>query len=474
MLSLAEAESILARHGQSQVLKFWDELAEEGREKLLSQVGDLDWERLEDLVSKYVLGGFEQSPPEGLKPAPYFPLIPVEADQKLLYSRAEQRGKELLQAGKVAAFTVAGGQGTRLGYDAPKGTYPIAPVTGKTLFELFAGLIVRTQEKYGTRIDWVIMTSPMNHAATEAFFAENAYFGLAPDNIVFFPQGTMPAFAKDGKLILAAKDSLALSPNGHGGSLQMLRDSGALARMAERGVEHISYWQVDNPLVQPFDPLFLGLHDLTESDMSCRSLTKTGPFEKLGNFCLHDGRTVVIEYSDMPDDLATEKDDAGQLAFRAGSPAIHILRRGFIDELTRGGSPGLPYHRAEKKVPYLSEDGRCVIKPDSPNAVKLEMFIFDALPLAENVLIFEARREDAFAPVKNPVGVDSVESCRELMVARAARWLSGGGVAVPYSADGRPDCIVELSTRSFSDAEDVSEAAARLRPPHQGETVYYE
>ncbi|MDT8391319.1 MAG: UDPGP type 1 family protein [Lentisphaeria bacterium] len=472
-LTLQAARELLSRHNQAHVLAFFDQLDEAGKQRLLSQLSAINWDRIDRWIDEYVTGCPDPGIPEGLQPAPYFPLIPETDKDRRVYDQARKRGVELLTAGKVAAFTVAGGQGTRLGYDAPKGTYPISPVKGKSLFQLFSESIFRAGEKYGHSILWVIMTSPMNDADTRAFFKHNRFFGLDPADIIFCPQGTMPAFDMGGKLILSARDSLALSPNGHGGSLLTLRDSGALSRMAEEGIEHITYFQVDNPLVQPFDPLFLGLHDQLDSDMSCRSLTKTGPFEKLGNFCVHDTHTVVIEYSDMPDDLATLRNERGGLAFRAGSPAIHVLKRSFVERLTADGSLALPFHRAEKKIPHLSLDGESVITPETANGIKLEMFIFDALPLARNVLILEADRAESFGPVKNPTGVDSVESCRDLLVRRDVRWLAAAGIQAPLTADGAPDCLVELSPASFLDPEDVAARADELTPPARGEEAYF-
>jgi UDP-N-acetylglucosamine/UDP-N-acetylgalactosamine diphosphorylase len=210
----------------------------------------------------------------------------------------------LLQAGKVAAFVVAGGQGTRLGHPGPKGCLEATPVTKKPLFQVFAEQILAAGRRAGTPVPWYVMTSPANDVATKAFFRQHDYFGLAEGDVFFLTQGTMPAIGLDGKLILSAPGSLALSPDGHGGSLKALRNSGALADMARRGVELISYFQVDNPLVRCVDPLMLGLHAVEGAEMSAKCLPKREPLEKLGNFCVVDGKVTVIEYSDLPDELA--------------------------------------------------------------------------------------------------------------------------------------------------------------------------
>ena len=372
-------------------------------------------------------------------------------------------------------FLTPSQQGTRLGFDGPKGTYPIAPVTGKTLFEYFASSILRAGEKFGKPLTWYVMTSLLNREATEAFFREHAFFGLAPEQVFFFTQGTMPAIGYDGKLLLAEKDSLSLSPDGHGGTLLALRKSGALDRMKREGVEYLSYFQVDNPLIPVVNPLFLGLHDLEHSEMSAIMLAKTGPFEKLGNFCVTQGHIEIIEYSDLPAELAESRNPDGSLRFIAGSPAIHVISREFIEHLTAGGSLKLPWHRADKKIPCLDEAGNPV-KPAEPNGVKLESFIFDAMPLAKRTMVLEGRREDLFAPTKNPTGVDSVESCRALLVDRDARRLEAAGVKVPRTPEGKVDALIELSPRRIFDQADVDAYVAEhnLREIARGAKLYLE
>ena len=440
--------------GQEQLLRFWNELSDAEREELAAQIEAIDFSVMANLIREYVLNKPKTEIPDDLGPAPYFPLVPRDAEQAALYKRAIERGVELLKAGKVSCLTVAGGQGTRLGFDGPKGTYPIGPVTGRPLFRYFAESIRRAGEKFGRPLTWYIMTSLLNREATEKFFLENNFFGLKPEQVFFFTQGTMPACGYDGKLLLATKSSLSLSPDGHGGTLLALRRSGALDRMAKERVDYLSYFQVDNPLVPVVSPLFLGLHDLENSEMSAIMLAKTGPFEKLGNFCVTKGRLEIIEYSDLPAELAESRNPDGSLRFIAGSPAIHMISRSFIEHLTAGGSLKLPWHRADKKVPYVDEQGNPV-KPESPNAVKLESFIFDAMPLAKRTMVLEGERRSIFAPTKNPTGVDSVESCREMLIDRDARRLEAAGVKIPRTADGKVDAKIELSPLAVFDDEDA-------------------
>ncbi|WP_176014207.1 UDPGP type 1 family protein [Victivallis sp. Marseille-Q1083] len=445
----------LAPYGQTQLLRFFNQLNAMEQAHLAAQIQALDLPELDRLIREYVLQRKPITIPEDLKPAEFFPLHPVDADQAAWYERARARGEALLKEGKVSALTVAGGQGTRLGFDGPKGTYPIAPLSHKTLFQYFAESLLRAGEKYGHPLTWYIMTSVINNQATQEFFEKHDYFGMEPKRVVFFIQGTMPAVGYDGKLLLGAKDSLSLSPDGHGGTLLALRKSGCLDRMKAERVEYLSYFQVDNPLVSVVNPLLLGLHALEDSEMSAIMLSKTGPFEKLGNFCTSHGRLWIIEYSDLPEALATSRNADGSLCFVAGSPAIHVLNRSFIERLTADGQLSLPWHRADKKVPFVNEAG-LLVKPEEPNAVKLESFIFDALPLAERTMILEADRREEFAPTKNQTGVDSVESCRQMLIARDARRLMAAGVKLPLTPEGDPAVQVEISPRAVLDDEDAA------------------
>ena len=403
----------------------------ESSAELSKQIEALDWNELKSALNECIFQKEEASLPAEYSPASYFPLAPESAEQKTLYDKAFKHGEVLIRNGRTAAFTVAGGQGTRLGYDGPKGTLPVSPIKKKPLFQLFAEQILGISKKYEVTIPWYIMCSPLNLEATITHFEKNNYYALGKENVKFFAQGVMPATDFEGNLLRASQDSLALSPNGHGGSLKALIDSGSVADMAKRGIEHVSYFQVDNPLVSTINPLFIGLHDLQQSDMSSRSLTKTGPFEKLGNFVSIGDRITIIEYSDLPEEKALEKEDDGRIKYRAGSPAIHILRRDFIEQFA-SGEIKLPYHRAEKKVSYI-DDNRNLIDPDEPNAVKFETFVFDALPLAKNPLILEADRLEEFSPVKNMTGVDSLESSQSDQIKRAKRWLSHANIKIPES-----------------------------------------
>ena len=461
----------LAAVDQDQVLRFYDDLDTAGRDRLRGQLLALDLGEIDELAERHVRHKTPLHIPQKIEPVQAYPRRP-RAGQERLYADAIDRGNALIRAGKVAAFLVAGGQGTRLGYDGPKGEFPVTPVKNKPLFQVFAEQLLAWSRQAGRAIPWYIMTSDANDAATRAFFEKNSHFGHDPKDIFIFQQGMMPAFDLHGHMLLAEKDSLALSPDGHGGSLRALRKSGALADMKKRGVEHLSYFQVDNPIVHTIDPLFLGLHDITGSEMSSKTIPKAGPLEKVGNFAVGDGVLQVIEYSDMPDALAHQKNADGTLTFNAGSIAIHALRVSFVERLTASGRLELPWHRAEKKVPYVDERGNA-IKPQSPNAVKLEQFVFDAIPLAKNAIVYETERAEEFSPVKNAEGVDSPATSRRDQVRRAARWLRSAGVEVPEK-DGEPDATLEISPLYAVTENHLKEKRLPLKRVEAGQVLYLE
>jgi UDP-N-acetylglucosamine/UDP-N-acetylgalactosamine diphosphorylase len=459
-MDLNASRQSLASIGQEQVLRFAERLDTAGRAKLAAQLESLDLKLIQQLANEYVRNKPALTLPTDIQPVNAYPRVP-DPGHRTLYADAKRRGEHLLREGQVAAFLVAGGQGTRLGYDGPKGEYPVTPVKSKPLFQVFAEQLLAHSRDSGKSISWYIMTSDANDAATRAFFKKNAYFGYPPGDIFFFQQGMMPAFAMDGRLLLGATDSLALSPDGHGGSLRALKRSGALDDMKRRGVEHLSYFQVDNPLVHTIDPLFLGLHDLTGSEMSSKTVPKADALEKVGNFVVADGAVQVIEYSDLPEKLARQTNDDGGLKFNSGSIAIHALRRSFIERLNEGGSLQLPWHRAEKKVPYVNDAGETV-KPDKPNAVKLEQFVFDAIPLAANAIVYTTDRAEEFSPVKNAEGTDSPATCRRDQIRRAARWLNEAGVEVPNRA-GEPDAVLEIDPLFAVSDEQLKSGGLKLK-----------
>ena len=437
--------------GQGHVFRFAEELSESALRNLLDQASEIDLHEVELLNKELVSGGAKPLNLEGLEPAPYI-AHPACGGDAALWQSAREAGEEALRAGRVAAFTVAGGQGTRLGFNGPKGTFPVTPIREATLFQVFAEKIRAASIKYRKPIPWLIMTSHVNHQATVAAFEEQAYFGLDRNLVIFFRQGRMPAVDAQGKILLEEKDRIAMSPDGHGGSLRALVRSGALAKLKKLRIDTISYFQVDNPLVHAIDPAFIGFHLQQQSEMSSKMIPKAYASEKVGHFCQQDGRMVVVEYSDMPNALQEETTRDGKLRFVAGSIAIHILSVGFVERLGDPGSPdSLPFHRADKKIPCIDESGKPV-QPHKPNGIKFEMFVFDALPFAKNPVVIETRREDEFSPVKNAEGLDSAKTCRDDQLRQFSRWALAAGVDLPVDVTGLPPFSFEVSPL-FADSE---------------------
>jgi UDP-N-acetylglucosamine/UDP-N-acetylgalactosamine diphosphorylase len=462
---MAKYEDILARFkkfGQAHVLAGWDNLFLDQQEELLEDCEKVDFRWVTERWQEYTVSSKRSQRMLPIRPAPVVRLPRTEED---LAKSAEAiaAGEAMLRDGRVAAFLVAGGQGTRLGFAGPKGSYPIGPLSGKTLFQWHAEQIAARSARYNAVIPWYIMTSSENDKDTRRFFEENQYFGLNRRDVFFFTQEMVPCLDLSGKLMLASPSRLAMNPNGHGGSLSGLKNSGALADMKKRGIEIISYFQVDNPLVTVCDPLFVGWHVLSKSDMSSKVMEKNSPGEKIGAVCIQNGKPAVIEYIDLDESLARETREDGSLVFWAGSIAIHMINVEFIERVA--GGAGLPWHQSKKKVSYFA--GNRLVKPDAENAVKFETFVFDALPQAKGALNLEVLREHEFAPVKNAEGADSVSSCRLLLSNYFTEWLAKAGVPVPVPSmtggattrTARP--VVEVSPLYSLDSE---EFAGKVRP----------
>jgi len=437
----------LRDHDQHHVLTFWEQLADHERQHLAEQLHGIDLGQLRQLYEKrdqsFALPSADQ-----IKPLPI-----IERHQDA--SAARQRGREALDRGEVAVLVVAGGQGTRLGFDHPKGMYPVGPVSQKPLFQIHAEKVLALRRRDGQPIRFLVMTSHATDAETRQFSADKDNFGLPADEVIFFRQGTMPALdMHTGKLLLEAPHALFTSPNGHGGTLTALADTGLLDQLRGQGIRHVFYFQVDNPLVKIADPVFLGHHLGANAEVSSKVIPKRGPTEKVGHLVQVAGRCTIIEYSDLPEALLHQQDETGRLRLWAGNPAIHIFATEFLAQVTQGQTR-LPFHVAKKKVPHLDEQGQ-LVKPEKENALKFEMFIFDALPLAERFTVVETDRREEFEPLKNATGADSPASVQRALSNQAADWLEQAGVRVPRDADGNAAVPLEISPLFALDAEELA------------------
>lgn len=438
---------------QEHLLVGWESLAPAERQTFLDQLDSIDIDQLETLYRQR--NELQAAIPGRDRITP----IPVTCNES---ASACEIGENALRCGEAAALVVAGGQGSRLGFEKPKGLFPVGPVSAASLFQIHAEKVLALGRRFGKPVPFLVMTSPATDADTKAYFEEYAFFGLDRADVHFFQQGTMPAMdIKTGRLLLEKPGSLFLSPNGHGGTLTALAETGLLRELRARGVRHVFYFQVDNALVNICDPAFLGQHIQTESEASSKVVFKERPEEKVGVLALVDGKKAIVEYSDLPPEMAQERDEEGALLYRAGNPAIHIFSVDFLERITSrtGQSGGLAYHIARKKVPYFDAATGVTVNPVKENALKFEMFIFDALPLANRWLVMQTRREDEFAPLKNADGPDSPATVYDLLVNRFAKWLEDSGVKVPRNADGRPMHAIEISPLF---ARDIAELRQKL------------
>lgn len=441
-----------AEAGQGHVFDGEDALDSAGRERLHAALAGIDLALVAEFQSLIRAPARAAGPEPRFEPADVFPLrrSAAQADEA---RRASARGAELLARGAVGWLLVAGGQASRLGFDAPKGCFPVTPLTGTSLYALFARKIHAARARHGAAGSWFVMTSDATDAPTRAYFEHERWFGLDPASIVFFRQAMVPALDARGRILMAAPDAPFLAPNGHGGLLAALASSGALDHARARGVEVFSYFQVDNPLAPPADPLFLGLHALRGARMSSKVVRKRDAAEKVGVLGKVDGKLSCIEYSDLPPRLASARGDRGELQYWAGNIALHAIDRAFVEDLTRGRLR-LPWHVAKKRIPATDAAGAT----REVDGYKFEAFVFDALAEAGPSVVLEVAREREFSPVKNKDGDDSPATARADQCRLFAGWAAAAGVALP-PPDAAGVHPVEVDPRF---AEDADEFRARI------------
>ena len=441
---------IARKYGQEQLFQFWNRLSAGEQDNLLTQVATIDFEQIHGLLQKaadevdWHSLAEKAEPPQAIRLTDSAPSITAQA--------AIECGEHAIRAGKVAMILVAGGQGTRLGFDQPKGMFRIGPVSNRSLFAMHADSVRGTSRRYGVSIPMYVMTSPATDHATREYFQEHRNLGLGNDELHVFCQGTMPAVdASTGAILMDSTSSLALSPDGHGGIVAALHQQQVLELARQRGIEHFFYAQVDNPLVRACDPLLIGYHLLAQSQMTTQVVSKRFATEKVGNVVAINGRSHIIEYSDLPESVANQVLSNGNLKLWAGNIAIHVLDLNFL-ELSATQNNGLPFHRAFKSVPFVDAQGS-LVKPAAPNAIKFERFVFDLLPLAERTIVVEGDAKEVFAPVKNADGAatDTPTHCRLALIAQHKRWLEKAGVSVSDLAK------VEINPYWALDANEVQQ-----------------
>ncbi|MBW2712566.1 MAG: UDPGP type 1 family protein [Deltaproteobacteria bacterium] len=454
--SMDQLRKRFAEAGQEHIFRFWDEISESERKNLSQQASSIDLGSISDAFSKI------QPTEEGLEALiepPSVLRMPSRGGDPKAWQEALERGEQVLAEGKAAPFVVAGGQGTRLGFSGPKGSFPIGPVSQRSLFELQAQKIHGLIRRYGKALPWYVMTSEATDGPTREFFRQEKNFGLSEEDVFFLVQAMNPAIDFEGKLILETPGKIFESPNGHGGSLTALLDSGALNDMEARGVETLFYYQVDNPLIRMCDPAFLGFHALANAEASSKVVCKRNAEEKMGVVARVNGHLGIVEYTELDEESSQATDEAGELLYWAGNIAVHLFERQFIERLARNANELLPLHPSAKKIPFVDENGKSVA-PEASNGYKLERFVFDALPHAASGCVVETERAEEFSPVKNASGQDSADTARIDLVAEYRRWLGAlapgeGGIELDHSVfDGCSD----VKTSGLTEIDDAGEA----------------
>ena len=401
-MTLEQAKEKLIKYGQEHVLKYYDELSAVEQEALLTQIEETDMSiltacrNIEALTQKGEIS----------------PLAAMELSEIVENKESfTETGLEAIRAGKVAAVLLAGGMGTRLGSDDPKGMYNVGITRELYIFECLVNNMMDVVKQAGCWFHWFIMTSDKNNEATIQFLTEKNFFGYNSEYIHFFKQDMAAATDYEGKIYLEEKGKLSTSPNGNGGWFSSLKNSGLLQVIHKNGIEWLNAFAVDNVLQRIADPVFIGATIQKDVTVGAKVVRKNAPDEKVGVMCLEDGRPSIVEYYELTEELMNAKDAKGDPAYNFGVILNYLFKVTDLEDLMDGK---LPLHVVEKKIPYLNEEGEPV-KPEAPNGYKYESLILDMIHLLDSCLPFEIERNKEFAPIKNKTGIDSVESARALL-----------------------------------------------------------
>lgn len=394
----------LKKYKQEHLLNFYNELTKEEQENLLNQINTIDFDLMKKLYNN------RNEIPDKDKKIENVPYVKKEALTNEEKETFEKIGAEIIKNRKIAVCQMAGGQGTRLGHNGPKGTLIIDKINPpKSIFEIFADKLKETYENYGVKIRWYLMTSNANDKETKDFFETNNYFGYGKENICFFKQGELPLLDEEGKIVLQEKGVVFMAPDGNGGIYEALRKNNILHQMKEDGIEYLGIGNVDNILLNMLDPIFVGIMVKDNYELATKTTTKVSPEEKIGVVCTMDGKPGVIEYTEISEEMANSRDENGDLLYGEGYYGCSIFRRTLLEKIT----DKLNYHIAFKKNNYIDNNGN-KIEAIAPNTYKFEAFIFEGFNMSKNLLALSVKREEEFAPIKNKDGVDSIETASEL------------------------------------------------------------
>ncbi|GJJ71437.1 UDP-N-acetylglucosamine/UDP-N-acetylgalactosamine diphosphorylase [Entomortierella parvispora] len=474
--------------GQGHLFNYYDELTTEEQKKLVDQLSALNVERVNRIHQKATTCPSPMLSNQAALLAP----LPDECFDSVMDASAEKTqewrtiGLNQISQNKVAVILLAGGQGTRLGSSAPKGCYDISLPSSKSLFQIQAERILKLQEMAQKQpgavdnvvIPWYVMTSGPTRPATVAYFQENNYFGVSSDNVVFFEQGTLPCLTFDGKIMMESKSQVAVAPDGNGGVYAALRGTGVLANMAERKIEFLNAYCVDNCLVRVADPVFIGYCVQKNADCAAKVVRKNYPTEPVGVVCLRNSAFNVVEYSEINDDVAHAiNPKSGQLAFGAGNIVNHFYTLDFLNKV-ESFEGDLEYHIARKKIKSVDLQTGEVVAPKQVNGMKLELFVFDVFPFTERMAVLEVERREEFSPLKNAPGSgqDCPETSRSHILEQHARFIeAAGGKIVVGEEDAQVDGVptLELSPLVSYAGEGLAEIVAgkSIKTPIQIHTV---
>lgn len=403
MMNFKEIENKLKKYDSMHLLKYYDELSNDEKNNLLSELENIDFEFLNSLYRK------SDNPDDinkKIEEIPYVSSCDISREEKEKYINI---GIEAIKNNKIAVCQMAGGQGTRLGCSGPKGKFIVNLKAPKSIFEIFADKLKETYTNYGVKVKWYVMTSKNNDSETKSFFEDNDYFGYGKENIKFFVQGEMPLLNLNGKVVLSEKGKLLTAANGNGGIYEALHKKGILEELKKNNITYLGIGNVDNILLDILDPLFIGMMVARDEELGIKTVTKTSPEEKVGVICKLNGKPGVVEYTEITDEMANLRDEAGRLVFGEAYYGLAVFKVELLEKIVEG----LSYHVNIKKNSYLDESGN-MVEPASPNTYKFEMFIFEGFNYAKNMLALSVKREENFAPIKNKDGVDSPETAIKL------------------------------------------------------------
>ena len=404
MKSYEEAKSVLKDFGQEHLLNFYNELDEEGKNHLLNQISNIDFNLMNNLFAN------RNEVPDTNEQIENIPALKKDNLTENEKEKLFKIGAEIIKNKKIAVCQMAGGQGTRLGHNGPKGTLIVDKIIPpKSIFEIFSDKLKETYDTFNVKIHWYIMTSNSNDNDTKNFFEENNYFGYGKENITFFIQGELPLLDTNGKIVLEDKGNIFMAPDGNGGIYEALRKNNILKEMKENNIEYLGIGNVDNILLNLLDPIFIGLMVKDNYELATKTTTKVSPEEKVGVVCKLNGKPGVIEYTEISTEMSNARDENGELLFGEGYFGCSIFKLDLLEKIT----DKLYYHVALKKNNYMNFDGN-KIEAQEPNTYKFEAFIFEGFNMANNMLVLSVNRSFEFAPIKNKEGVDSVETAAAL------------------------------------------------------------